>query len=313
MAARNERPAICLMGPTASGKTELAVRLVEALPLAIVSVDSAMVYRGMDVGTAKPDPDILRRAPHRLIDIRDPEETYSAGDFVRDAHAAMAEIRAIGRIPLLVGGTMMYFRALTRGIADLPARDAAVRRALDDEARAEGWPALHARLAAVDPAAAARIDPNDSQRIQRALEVWQVSGRPISAWQATGFRPAPAPGYLRFALVPEPRVALHERIERRLRSMLEAGFVDEVARLKRRPLLDAQSPSMRAVGYRQVWAFLDGHGTFEETEQKILAATRQLAKRQLTWLRTEPGLICHNPLEADIFDAIYTRIRQQVE
>lgn len=313
MAERDaQHPAVCLMGPTASGKTELAVRLVEALPLAIVSVDSAMVYRGMDIGTAKPGPEILARAPHRLIDIREPEDPYSTGDFVRDARAEMAAIRADGLVPLLVGGTMLYFRALVRGLAELPAADPAVRQAIDAEAREEGWPALHARLATVDPAAAARIAPNDSQRIQRALEVWRVSGKPLSAWHAEGRHAAPAPPYLRFALVPEPRPVLHRRIERRLRDMLDAGFVDEVARLQQRPALDARSPAMRAVGYRQLWAHLDGGATLADAVHKAIAATRQLAKRQMTWLRTEPGLICHNPLEADVFDAISAQIRERI-
>ena len=305
-------PAVCLMGPTASGKTELAVRLVEALPLEIISVDSAMVYRGMDIGTAKPGPDILARAPHRLIDIREPEQTYSAGDFVRDARAEMAGIRAAGRVPLLVGGTMLYFRALMRGMAELPAADAAVRRALDEEARAAGWPALHAQLAKVDPAAAARIAPNDSQRIQRALEVWRVSGRPLTAWQAEGRSPAPDAPYLRFGLVPEPRATLHRRIERRLGAMCDAGLVAEVERLKKRPGLDERSPAMRAVGYRQVWAYLDGRTTLDQALRKAAAATRQLAKRQLTWLRTEPRLTCLNPLEADAFGAISAQVRQQL-
>ncbi len=300
------------MGPTASGKTELAVRLVEHLPLAIISVDSAMVYRGMDIGTAKPGPSVLERAPHRLIDIREPEATYSAGDFVRDARAEMEDIRAAGKVPLLVGGTMMYFRALTHGLAELPAADAAVRQAIDDDARALGWPALHARLADVDPVAAARIDPMDSQRIQRALEVWQVSGKPLSAWQAEGHVSVPAPAYLRFGLVPEPRAHLHDRIERRLRAMLDAGFVDEVARLRQRPSLQERSPAMRAVGYRQLWAHLEGRSTLEEAARQAAAATRQLAKRQLTWLRTEPGLICHNPLEAGVFDAISTAVHRQL-
>ena len=305
-------PAVCLMGPTASGKTELAVRLVEQLPLDIVSVDSAMVYRGMDIGTAKPGPDILARAPHRLIDIREPEQTYSAGDFVRDARAEMAGIRAAGRVPLLVGGTMMYFRALTRGMAELPPADAAVRQAIDEEARAEGWPAMHARLATVDPAAAARIAPNDSQRIQRALEVWRVSGRPLSAWQAAGRSPAPGTPYLRFGLVPEPRAELHRRIEKRLGAMFDEGFVAEVERLKQRPGLDERSPAMRAVGYRQVWAHLDRRITLDEARHKAAAATRQLAKRQLTWLRTEPRLTCLNPLEADAFGAISAEVRRRL-
>lgn len=300
------------MGPTASGKTELAVRLVERLPLEIISVDSAMVYRGMDIGTAKPGPDILARAPHRLIDIREPEQAYSAGDFVRDASAAIADIRAAGRVPLLVGGTMMYFRALTRGMAELPAADDAVRRAIDEEACAEGWPALHAQLAAVDPAAASRIAPHDSQRIQRALEVWRVSGRPLTVWQAEARSPAPDTPWLRLGLVPEPRPILHRRIEERLRAMFDAGFVAEVERLKQRPGLGSRSPAMRAVGYRQVRAYLDGRVTRDEVLPKAAAATRQLAKRQLTWLRTEPGLICHNPLEADAFGAISAQVRQQL-
>ncbi|HEX2138225.1 MAG TPA: tRNA (adenosine(37)-N6)-dimethylallyltransferase MiaA [Woeseiaceae bacterium] len=301
------------MGPTASGKTELAVRLVENLPLAIISVDSAMVYRGMDIGTAKPEAAILRRAPHRLIDIREPEDTYSAGDFVRDAQAEMANIRAAGRVPLLVGGTMMYFRALTRGIAELPAADAQLRRGIDREARAEGWPALHARLAEVDPAAAARIAPNDSQRIQRALEVWRASGRPLSAWLADEQSRTPAPCYLRIGLVPEPRASLHRRIETRFRHMLEAGFVDEVIRLQQRPALAAGSPAMRAVGYRQIWSYLDGRSTLDEAYRNAVTATRQLAKRQMTWLRTEDGLTCHNPLEEDVFGAISARIRERLE
>jgi tRNA dimethylallyltransferase len=298
------------MGPTASGKTELAVKLVEALPFEIISVDSAMVYRGMDIGTAKPGGDLLRRAPHRLIDIRDPEETYSAGDFVRDARAEMAKIRTAGRAPLLVGGTMMYFRALTQGLADLPPADENARAAIDREALRDGWPAMHERLAAVDPAAAARIDPNDSQRIQRALEVYRASGRPLSDWQALEQPAGAAERYLKFGVVPEPRPALHRRIEQRFRSMLEAGFVEEIARLQQRPSLSSRSPAMRAVGYRQVWNHLEGRSTLEDATRAAIVATRQLAKRQMTWLRTERGLICHNPLEEDVFGAISARINE---
>jgi tRNA dimethylallyltransferase len=312
VAALSHVPAICLMGPTASGKTELAVRLVEALPLAIVSVDSAMVYRGMDIGTAKPAAETLKRAPHRLIDIRDPEQPYSAGHFVRDAGREMAEIRAAGRIPLLVGGTMMYFRALTRGIAVLPAADRTLRSAIDAEAGEAGWPALHAKLAAVDPAAAARIEPNDSQRIQRALEVYRASGRPLSEWQKREGPPR-MPPYLRFGLVPEPRAELHRRIELRFKAMLAAGFVDEVARLRRRPLLTERSPSMRAVGYRQIWQHLDGRATQDGAAEKAVAATRQLAKRQLTWLRSEDGFIRYNPLEVDTFGSISAQIAGRIE
>jgi tRNA dimethylallyltransferase len=207
-----ENLAVCIAGPTASGKTDLAIRLVERFPFEIISVDSALVYRGMDIGTAKPDAETLGRAPHRLIDIRDPEDSYSAGDFVRDARAEIDAIRAAGRNPLLVGGTMLYFRSLTEGIAELPEADPDVRARLDADAACHGWPVMHARLAAVDPRAAERINPNDRQRIQRALEVFEISGRPISDWQSGGPDPAPQRAYLKVALVPASRPALHERI-----------------------------------------------------------------------------------------------------
>lgn len=307
-------PAICLMGPTASGKTELALRLADALPVDIISVDSALVYRGMDIGTAKPDAETLRRYPHRLLDIRDPEQSYSAGDFVRDATAAIASSRSAGRIPLLVGGTMMYFRALTRGLARLPSADADLRAALDAEAAAEGWPAMHRKLKEVDAAAAARISVNDSQRIQRALEVYLTSGRTISQWHAheravTSVGNAAA-SFLKFALYPEPRVVLHRRIETRLRAMLEQGFLNEVRQLRARPGLTSRSPSMRAVGYRQLWAHLDGECGFDVAAERALAATRQLAKRQLTWLRAELDLRAMNPLEERVFDTIVSVLGQ---
>lgn len=307
-------PAVCLMGPTAGGKTELAVRLVEAFPFDIISVDSALVYRGMDIGTAKPDAAVLERAPHRLLDIREPEESYSAGDFVRDARREMERIRAAGRIPLLVGGTMMYFRALTEGLAGLPSADEALRRQLDEEAAAAGWPAMHRKLAAVDPAAAARIDVNDRQRIQRALEVYLASGRPLSEWHARHSESAREESrrFLKIALVPKPRAALHDRICARFEEMLERGFVDEVRRLRARPGLTAVSPSMRAVGYRQLWGYLDGDYGLEEAVEKALAATRQLAKRQMTWLRSEAGTSIFNPLEAGSFGAISSILEQQV-
>jgi len=266
----------------------------------------------MDIGTAKPDTAILRRAPHRLIDIRDPEDTYSAGEFVRDARAAMAEIRAAGRVPLLVGGTMMYFRALTRGLAALPPANPELRARLEREAARHGWPALHRRLERVDPAAAARIAPNDAQRIQRALEVYEVSGRPISEWQARGTAADPGTAWLRFALLPEPRSELGARIRERFEGMLRDGFVAEVARLRERPGLGRHSPSMRAVGYRQIWDYLDGRSTLEEAEQRAVTATRRLAKRQVTWLRSERDLICHNPLEGDAFAAIFTYLRERI-
>jgi len=298
------RNVICLMGPTASGKTDIAVRLAERFPLDVISVDSALVYRGMDIGTAKPDPRVLQRVPHRLIDIREPEESYSAGEFVRDATTAIEQIQRAGRLPLLVGGTMMYFRALTQGIAELPEADDAIRATLDAEAARSGWPTLHAQLAEVDPVAASRINRNDSQRIQRALEVYRTSGRSLSEWQSA----EPVTGkhyrFLKIALIAESRKALHARIERRLKSMFASGFVEEVRTLRARPGLTSRDPAMRAVGYRQVWAHLDGEFDAAEAERRTLYATRQLAKRQLTWLRSENELISLDPLEAGGFDAI---------
>jgi tRNA dimethylallyltransferase len=296
--------AILLMGPTASGKTELAISLCKRFPCDVISVDSAMVYRGMDIGTAKPDAETLRRTPHRLIDIRDPEDSYSAGEFVRDAREEIAKSIAAHRLPLLVGGTMMYFRALTEGIADLPAADPAVRLQIDREAAADGWPALHAELAAVDPAAAARISPNDSQRIQRALEVYRQSGKPLTAWQQDAEATPPDVHYVKFALQIEPRKVLHERIARRLQLMVDNGFIDEVAGLRRRPDLRADSPAMRSVGYRQFWKHLDGEWTLAEAKDRALFATRQLAKRQLTWLRSEASINTVTALEAGAIDTI---------
>lgn len=296
--------AVCLLGPTASGKTDVAASLCKRFPFDVVSVDSALVYRGMDIGTAKPGPALLARVPHRLIDIRDPEESYSAGDFVRDARREIDAIRAAGRTPLLVGGTMMYFRALTRGIAELPARDAGLRAAIDAEAAENGWPVLHERLGAVDPAAAARIDPNDSQRIQRALEVYRVTGKPLSEWQRVSAVRADPVRYLRIGLRPGTRSVLHQRIERRLNDMLNNGFVGEVEKLRQRPDLTAGHSSMRAVGYRQLWEHLDGTTSLDEARARALYATRQLAKRQITWLRSETGLKEFDPLEGGSIDAI---------
>ena len=300
--------AVCLMGPTASGKTDVAIGLCKRFPFEIVSVDSTMVYRGMDIGTAKPDAETLRRTPHRLINLRDPEESYSAGDFVRDAQHAIDEIVAAGRIPLLVGGTMMYFRALTCGIAELPSASTDIREEIDREAADVGWPAMHDKLAAIDPAAAARIEPNDRQRIQRALEVFRVSGRPLTELQRAGPRGAmaAAPQFLKVALMIEPRSLLHERIERRLDSMLEEGFLAELRALMLRPGVERDSPAMRSVGYRQFWAHLEGDCTFAEARNRTLAATRQLAKRQTTWLRSEDTLECFNPLDSGIIGTIST-------
>lgn len=291
------------MGATASGKTQVAIELCRHLPMDVISVDSALVYRGMDIGTAKPDEATLQTTPHRLIDIREPEDSYSAGDFVRDAREAMRAIFQCGRTPLLVGGTMMYFRALTAGMAELPPADAAIRAALDAEAAERGWPALHEELRQVDPAAAARINPNDSQRIQRALEVYRLSGRALSAWQASTTASEEI-GFRKLALRVEPRSLLHGRIAQRLDRMLDDGFLDEVRGLMQRPGLHRDSPAMRSVGYRQFWAHLAGECSFEEARSRALAATRQLAKRQITWLRSENALKSFDALDSRAADAI---------
>jgi tRNA dimethylallyltransferase len=298
------RKAILLMGPTATGKTACAISLCKRFPCDLISVDSALVYRGMDIGTAKPDKAVLERAPHRLIDFLDPEESYSAGEFVRDAYREMDDILDRGRIPLLVGGTMMYFRALTRGIAQLPGADDDTRKAIDDEAEQRGWPALHDELERVDPTAAARIKPNDRQRIQRALEVYRVSGTPLSDWQRNS---APARDdfeYLKIGLNIEPRSLLHERCAQRLDAMVNEGLIDEVATLRERPGLTSDHPSMRSVGYRQFWKHLDGDYDLAEARDRALYATRQLAKRQVTWLRSEDDVFHVDPLEPGAVDAI---------
>lgn len=291
--------AVLLIGPTASGKTDVAVELVQRLPLEIVSVDSALIYRGMDIGTAKPDAATLQRAPHRLIDIRDPGESYSAAEFRDDALREMADIRARGKIPLLVGGTTLYFRALEQGLSDLPAADPAVRARLETEAAAVGWAAMHARLQRVDPQAAARIHPNDPQRIQRALEVHALSGVALSELQAAGRVPSPGWRFLKIILAPPDRALLHERIAARFHAMVAQGFVDEVRRLRARGDLHADLPSMRAVGYRQAWAYLEGNLAASEWVDKGIIATRQYAKRQMTWLRSETGAHRVDPLAGD--------------
>jgi tRNA dimethylallyltransferase len=281
-------PAILLMGPTASGKSAIALELALVLPVEIVSVDSAQVYRGMDIGTAKPDAPTRARVAHHLVDLIDPDQSYSAARFRADALAAMAGIRSRGRIPLLVGGTMLYFKALREGLSRLPQADAGVRKELDDRAAAEGWPALHAELARVDPATAARLKKTDSQRIQRALEVFRISGTPLSALQ--GAREAiDAPDFMAIALVPSDRSELHHRIAERFDAMLAAGLIEEVRALRQRHELTAAMPSMRCVGYRQVWDVLEGTQTRRDLRDRGIAATRQLAKRQLTWLRSTPA------------------------
>jgi tRNA dimethylallyltransferase len=298
--------AVLLMGPTASGKTDIAISLCKRFPCDIISVDSALVYRGMDIGTAKPDADTLRRAPHQLVDIRDPEESYSAGDFVRDARSAIDVSFANGRIPLLAGGTMMYFRALTDGIADLPAADGAIRQQIDSEAKQKGWPAMHAELETIDAVVAARLSPNDSQRIQRALEVFRLSGKPLGEWQQEAVASTGDIEFIKIALQIEPRKRLHDRIEQRLDQMIAGGFEEEMKALRARPGLNKDSNAMRSVGYRQFWAFLDGDYSASEARDRTLFATRQLAKRQLTWLRSESELFSVDPLEAGVKDTIST-------
>lgn len=279
-------PAIFLMGPTASGKTQLACELADAFALELVSVDSALVYRGMDIGTAKPDAATLRRHPHRLIDTRCIDEPYSAADFRADALREMAAISARGRVALLVGGTGLYFRALERGLSDLPAANAAVRAQLAEEGARVGWTHLHARLRTLDPAAAARIDSGDIQRIQRALEVITLSGRALSDQQG-GLRKRLPFRVLKLVLLPAHRAPLHARIAARFDAMLAAGFVDELHALRAQGELDDDLPAARAVGYRQGWQYLDGRATFGEFRDRTIFATRQLAKRQITWLRSE--------------------------
>ncbi len=289
----NQRPpVIFLMGPTASGKTDLAIELSKKLPCDIISVDSSQVYRGMDIGTAKPEPSVLHESPHRLIDICDPGEAYSVGEFVRDARREIDGVSAAGRIPLLVGGTMLYFKALREGIADLPAANEKIRREIEQQAHDKGWPFVHALLAEVDPAGAAVIHPNHSQRISRALEVYRVSGLPLTQLieqqlqKGCGVAPLEKDyRIVQLALIPADRAVLHQRIEQRFDIMLQQGFIEEVSALRQRGDLTTELPAVRAVGYRQIWAYLDGECTYDEMRARGVAATRQLAKRQLTWLR----------------------------
>ncbi len=287
--------AVLLMGPTCSGKTALALTLAERFPVEIISVDSAQVYRGMNVGTAKPSSEVLAAVPHHLVDIRDPAESYSAGRFRRDALSLVAEIRARGRVPLLVGGTMLYFRALTRGIAPLPEANADLRARIDAQARERGWPALHAGLAERDPEAAARIRPADGQRIQRALEVLELTGRRLSDLQKLA-EPAPL-SLVAFALLPVRREELYSRIDRRFLEMMRSGFLDEVRSLRARGDLHADLPSLRSVGYRQLWAHLAGQAGLEDAILAGQRATRNLAKRQLTWVNGDSSISWLRSLE----------------
>ncbi|CAN7201605.1 tRNA (adenosine(37)-N6)-dimethylallyltransferase MiaA [Paraburkholderia sp. DD10] len=311
MTSRTATPVACLLGPTASGKTAAALALAARRPVEIISVDSALVYREMDIGTAKPTAQELAAAPHHLIDIVDPANAYSAAEFRADALRLLGEISARGRVPLLVGGTMLYYKALTQGLNDLPPADAELRASLDADAAREGWPAMHARLAALDPVTAARLAPNDSQRIQRALEVFMLTGQPMSALLAAPARVDNAASAWRFvpvALEPSDRSMLHARIEKRFDAMLAGGFVDEVVKLRERGDLSPEMPSMRCVGYRQVWEYLDGAVDYPTMRDKGIFATRQLCKRQLTWLRsmTERVVIdcCDPRATARVLDVI---------
>jgi tRNA dimethylallyltransferase len=306
-------PAILLMGPTASGKTAVAARLAETLPCEIVSVDSAQVYRHMDIGTAKPDRELLRRVPHHLIDLVEPGEAYSAARFRDDALTAMREITERGRIPLLTGGTMLYFQALTEGLSELPEADATLRLVIDTMAQEQGWPALHHELARVDPETAARLEPNGAQRIQRALEVYYITSRPLSELirkpKYVYFPYAP----IRLALVPSDRAKLHERIAQRFEEMLELGLIGEVRRLRARYALDLGTPAMRCVGYRQVWQYLDGDFGLATLREKGIAATRQLAKRQLTWLRAMKDVKTFDCLAEDAGEQVLDCLQRELE
>ncbi|MFY1931220.1 tRNA (adenosine(37)-N6)-dimethylallyltransferase MiaA [Achromobacter xylosoxidans] len=292
---------ICLAGPTAAGKSASTLALAERWPLEIVNVDSATIYRGMDIGTAKPSPAEQAQVPQHLLDIRDPAQSYSAAEFRADALRLIDEIRARGRIPLLAGGTMMYYKALRDGLDDLPQADPSLRAELEARAARDGWPALHAELARLDPVTAARLAPNDSQRIQRALEICQLSGQPMSALLG---RQRAATGdddnrYLTISLEPSERAALHARIEQRFDAMLANGLLEEVRGLHARADLHPGLPSVRCVGYRQMWAHLDGEISLEEAREQGIAATRQLAKRQITWLRAQPERVIVDCLAAD--------------
>jgi tRNA dimethylallyltransferase len=305
-------PVLVLTGPTGTGKSDWAARLAETQPVEIVSVDSALVYRGLDIGAAKPPRELRARIAHHLIDICEPTESYSAGRFVEDAAALIVAIHERGRIPLLVGGTMLYLRALWRGIALLPQASPELRRSLDERAAREGWHALHAELARLDPETAARVHPNDSQRIQRALEVRYTTGRPISELQQSTRSPLGSTPMQSWALVPPNRDTLNERLEQRFHDMMNLGFLEEVAALHARGDLTPSHPAVRAVGYRQLWAHLDGEFPLSEAVRRGIAATRQLAKRQMTWIRSEQGLEWLDPHADGAFERWSAAVRTRL-
>jgi tRNA dimethylallyltransferase len=313
MAVPAHPPAILLMGPTASGKTAVAVQLATTLPCEIISVDSALVYKGMDIGTAKPDAATLKRAPHHLINIIEPHESYSAARFRDDALTLMREITERGNIPLLVGGTMLYFKALVEGLNELPAADPVIRLVIETMAEEEGWPAVHEKLRKVDPETAARLEPNDAQRIQRALEIYYIAGKSM-----TDLLKKPKYVYfpytpMRIALLPGDRAVLHQRIAQRFDTMLAAGLVDELRALRDDYALEPDMPSMRCVGYRQAWDHMSGKISRDELREQGIAATRQLAKRQLTWLRATADITEFDCLAENIGDLVLEYIRQELE
>ena len=302
--------ALMILGPTASGKTALALDIARRVPVEIISVDSALVYRGMDIGTAKPSADELAQVPHHLIDIREPSESYSAAEFSADAWQLIGDIEARGRLPLLVGGTMLYARTLLHPMDDLPGARPDIRARLDAEAAEHGWPFLHARLAELDPPTAQRLHATDAQRIQRALEIIEITGQPLSALQQAGQKPEAHPDIRIISLEPSDRSVLHARIAQRFQMMLDNGFIDEVKRLHARPELHAELPAMRTVGYRQVWQMLDGERTSDTLFEAGVAATRQLAKRQLTWLRSLPVDVRLDCLRGDLVEEVLGFLQQ---
>ena len=298
-ASAQRKPVVLLMGPTGAGKTDLALELAADLPVEIVSVDSAMVYRGMDIGTGKPSADILQQHPHHLVDILDPAQSYSAGQFVRDALRAISDIHARGRVPLLVGGTMLYFRALRHGLAELPQADPQVRATIDAEAAQQGWPALHAQLTSIDPIAATRIQPNDGQRIQRALEVFRLSGRTMTDLHAATALPDPSLTFASYASMPGDRDRLYQSIAARFETMMAMGLMEEVATLHQRGDLHSRLPAIRCVGYRQLWEHLEGVVSRNQSVENAVLATRHLARRQLVWLRADQQTRWIDALESD--------------
>lgn len=306
-------PVVVLTGPTGAGKTQLALELAARQPVELINMDSAQVYRGLDIGTAKPDAATRAQVVHHLIDIRDPAQSYNAGEFVRDAQACIQDVHQRGRVPVLVGGSLLYLRALRRGLASLPEADAAVRQSLEARAAKQGWAALHAELARVDPTAAARIHANDAQRIQRALEVYQLTGRPISSLQSDTQGLDGAYRWLAFALVPGDRGGLQVRLGHRFRTMLEAGLVQEVRALYQRGDLTDRHPAVRSVGYRQLWRHLAGELSLQEATAAAITATCQLAKRQMTWLRSETGLVSLDPVQLSSAEKVFHSVARAAE